>query len=538
MVAGGDQAIILCDMGPGEVQVSVCSHEVSQNGQGFGLLLEALELECANLSAHQVGQVKELLIMYADVFTRDDRELGCTDIIQHEIPVTDESPVRQRYRRLPPSLYEEVKAHIKQQLQQGAISESCSPDSSHLVIVKKKDGSLRVCVDYRQLNAKTRKDAYPLPRIEESLDALCGAQWFSTLDLASGYHQVVMAEKDRQKTAFCTPFGLYEYNQMPFGLCNAPGTFQRLMERILGDERFQSLLLYLDHVVVFSSSFKQYLICLQLVLSGFRKYGLKVKWSKSSFFQQQVSYLGHVISAEGVATDPEKIRAVAEWRRPGNTKELQSFLGFASYYRGFVKNFAQLAAPLHALSALFPIKPSLKKGLSIPFAQGWNPNCESAFETLKKKLISAPVLGYADFSKPFIVEIDASHQGLVAVLSQDCGEGRRPVAYASRGLRSSERNMENYSAMKLKLLALKWAVTDKYREYLIGNKFTVFTDNNPLSHLKTEKLGAIEQRWVSELARFDFDVVYRPGRENGNADALSRKYSENQNTGDPSESME
>ncbi|KAJ8285333.1 hypothetical protein GJAV_G00025640 [Gymnothorax javanicus] len=272
------------------------------------------------------------------------------------------------------------------------------------------------------------------------------------------------------------------------------------MEHILGDQRFQALLLYLDDVVVFSSTFEQHLQRLDLVLSRFEQFNLKVKLSKCSFFRSEVSFLGHVISAQGVATDPEKIRAVAEWRSPRCGAELQSFLGFASFYRRFVRNFASIAAPLHALSALG----SFKKGQQrqpLPaclFCKHWSPACELAFQTLKQRLVSAPVLAYADFSKPFTLEIDASHQGLGAILSQEVDGQRRPVAYASRGLRGAERNMENYSAMKLELLGLKWAVKDKFWEYCIGKKFTILTDNNPLSHLQTAKLGAVEQRQYSE----------------------------------------
>ncbi|XP_073720501.1 uncharacterized protein [Misgurnus anguillicaudatus] len=227
VVAGGLKSVSFQNIGPGEVQISLGSEEALVLSQEAGpIFSHDFPFECSLLESHQVAQVKALLNEYADVFAFNDDDLGCTSLIQHEIPVTDDVPIRQRYRRLPPSQYEEVKAHIRQLLEQGVISESCSPYSSPLVIVKKKDGNMRMCVDYRQLNLKTRKDAYPLPRIEESLDALSGAQWFSTLDLASGYNQVEVAEKDRQKTAFCTPFGLYQFNRMPFGLCNAPGTFQ------------------------------------------------------------------------------------------------------------------------------------------------------------------------------------------------------------------------------------------------------------------------------------------------------------------------
>ncbi|XP_076840784.1 uncharacterized protein LOC143485286 [Brachyhypopomus gauderio] len=472
-----------------------------------------------SLTRQQEQAASALLHKYRQVFSQDGA-LGCTDLIQHEIPLLDEVPVRQRYRRLPPTQYELVKAHITELLTKGVVRPSCSPYSSPIVVVQKKDGSIRLCVDYRQLNVKTRKDAYPLPRIEESLDALSGAKLFTTLDLASGYNQVPMAEGDKQKTAFCTPFGLFEFNRMPFGLCNAPSTFQRLMERIFGDERFQSLLLYLDDIVVFSSSFEDHLQRLELVFERLQHHQLKLKFDKCHFFQTEVRYLGHVISAEGVSTDPDKIQVVADWARPQTVKELRSFLGFASYYRRFVNGFARHAAPLHRLVAT--LQGGQKKTRSCAVGGHWTGACEEAFLFLKQALVAAPVLGYADFSKPFVLEIDASHNGLGAVLSQDQGGQRKPIAYASRGLHPAEQNMSNYSALKSELLGLKWAVTEKFREYLLGAKFTVFTDNNPLSYLQTAKLGAVEQRWASQLAGFDFVLKYRPGIKNGNADALSR----------------
>lgn len=482
-----------------------------------------IELELPGLSEAEQGLVKDLLARYSDVFAKHEGDLGCTSLIEHRIPLLDDIPVRQRYRRLPPSQFEAVKAHIKQLLDGQVIRESCSPYASPIVLVKKKDGSLRMCVDYRQVNAKTRKDAFPLPRIEESLDALSGAKWFSTLDLASGYNQVPVAEEDKYKTAFCTPFGLFEFNRMPFGLCNAPSTFQRLMERIFGDQSFQSLLLYLDDVIIFSSSIDQHLQRLEMVLNHLRQQNLKIKLSKCCFFRSEVHYLGHVVSAAGVGTDPDKVATVANWRRPGNVQELRSFLGFASYYRRFIKGFSGVAGPLNRLVAEVSRN---QKGRSSKMClkESWTEDCEYAFQTLKGLLTSAPVLAYADFSRPFVLEVDASHQGLGAVLSQDHQGKLRPIAFASRGLRPSERNMKNYSSMKLEFLALKWAVADKFRDYLLGHKCTVYTDNNPLSHYQTAKLGALEQRWVGQLADFDLEVKYKPGRSNGNADALSRQY--------------
>lgn len=479
--------------------------------------IESLDLSA--LSESEQEEVRALLLKHKAVFATSDLDLGCTSLITHDIPLVDDVPIRQRYRRIPPSDYDEVKAHIRKLLDSQVIQESCSPYASPIVLVRKKDGTLRLCVDYRLLNSKTRKDAFPLPRIEESLDSLYGAKWFSTIDLASGYHQVAVTERDKIKTAFCTPFGLFEFQRMPFGLCNAPSTFQRLMERILGDQNCHSLLLYLDDVIVFSSTVAEHLARLDLVLGRFEKESLKVKLGKCKFFQKQVGYLGHVVSAAGVATDPDKIAAVAQWPTPGTVAELRSFLGFANYYRRFVEGFSRLASPLHKVVAALIGKKN-RRGRGVLLKEAWTPECDRSFLELKTRLVSSPVLAYANFNLPFILEVDASHEGLGAVLSQD-QEGRvRPIAYASRSLHPAEKN---YSSMKLEFLAMKWAMSEKFREYLLGNKCIVWTDNNPLSHLGSAKLGATEQRWVAELAVFDYVVKYRPGRSNQNADALSRQ---------------
>lgn len=370
-----------------------------------------------------------------------------------------------------------------------------------------------MCVDYRLLNTKTRKDAFPLPRIEESLDALAGAQWFSTLDLASGYNQVPVSEQDKPKTTFCTPFGLFEWNRMPFGLCNAPSTFQRLMQWMFGDQQCQSLLLYLDDIVGFSSSVSQHIQRLEVVLERLQREGLKVKLSKCSFFRHEVSYLGHIISDKGVTTDPAKIEAVAKWPRPGHVSELLFFLGFASYYRRSVEGFAKMAGPLHQLVAKLAGTKSQKASEEM-FQTAWTSQCEESFEALKAKLTSAPVLAYADFSGPFILETDASHCGLGAVLSQELDGQTRPIAYASWGLWPTEQNMNNYSSMKLEFLALKWAMMEKFLEYLLWHRCMVFTDNNPLSYLQSAKLGAVEHRWAAQLAAFNFEIKYWSGRSN------------------------
>ena len=479
------------------------------------------------LTEEQKQRLVSVLEKHQDVFSKNADDLGFTDTVQHKILTTDDVPVKLPHRRIPPNQIEEVKLHIKKLLQQGVIRPSTSPYGAAVVLVRKKDNTLRLCVDYRQLNLKTIKDAFPIPRIEEALDALHGASYFSTLDLAQGFYQVKMDEQDRQKTAFRVgPLGLYEFIRMPFGLCNSPSTFQRLMEACLGDKNFEILLLYLDDILVFSKSFEEHLQRLEIVFNRLRSHGLKIKPSKCQFFHKEVKYLGHIVSGEGVKVDPDKIAVIKDWKTPESEKELRSFLGLAGYYRKFIKGFSQIASPLHATLSKQENKNTGKKisTKQIPFKKKWNSKCSIAFENLKSCLMSTPILGFPDFRSPFILETDASFDGLGAVLSQQQESGKVVIAYASRSLRPGEKNMSNYSSLKLELLALKWAITEKFRDYLLGSKFAVYTDNNPLSYFKTSKLAANELRWASELAQFDFSIKYRSGKLNRNADSLSRMY--------------
>ena len=307
--------------------------------------------------------------------------------------------------------------------------------------------------------------------------------------------------------------------EMPQGLCNSPSTFQRLMELAFGDMNMSKLVLYLDDILVFSTTFEEHLLRLREVFERLTKYGLKLKGEKCELFQKQVSHLGHVVNADGVSVDPGKVERIQNWSVPVNGSELRSFLGLASYYRRFVPNFASITAPLYSLIGATKGKagkPSNKTLL-------WTPAADKSFKTLKHLLSTSPVLAYPKFEKEFIVEVDASLQGLGACLLQADDQGRlHPVVFASRGLRGAEKNYQDFSSFKIELLALKWAVADKFREYLIGSKCTVLTDNNPLAYLQTAKLGATEQRWVSQLAPFNITIKYRSGKQNRCADALSR----------------
>ena len=478
-----------------------------------------VELSDAPLTVAQKEEVRRMLDRMSHVFARDGKDLGCANAVRHDIKLTDDQPFRSPHRRVPPAQFEEFRAAVSDLLEAGIIRESKSPYASPVVLVRKKDGTLRVCVDFRRLNAKTIRDSYPLPRITETLESLQGATWFCSLDLQSGYLQVEVTEDDKQKTAMTTPFGLFEYNRMPFGLTNAPATFQRLMERCLTGLNMKTCFAYLDDVIVFASSFDDMLNRLEAVLQRLSEYGLKLKPSKCKLFQTQVTYLGHVVSGEGVGPDPEKLVALTEWRKhpPKNGKELQTFLGFAGYYRSFVEGFASIAAPLHSLIA--QSKTTVHNKPRPTFR--WTDACQNAFETLIGKLSSAPVLAFPDFSLPaFVLHTDASGDGLGAVLYQTHDEKPRVIAYGSRSLQPAE---QRYSAYRREFLALKWAVTEKFQSYLYGRKFQIVTDCNPLTYLlTTAKLNATDHRWLSSLASFDFTISYRPGKSNGDADGLSR----------------
>ncbi|KAG1926094.1 interleukin-1 receptor accessory protein-like 1-A [Pimephales promelas] len=467
------------------------------------------------LSEMQREELNALLTRYSDVFSKSDTDYGYTTTVTHSIPTGDAQPIKQRHRRVPPHVFQEFKRHVQDLVTQGVLNESRSPWASPAVIVIKKDEGVRFCCDYRRLNQVTFKDAYPLPRVEESLDALGNAQLFSTLDLTAGYFQVAVKESDREKTAVTTPFGLFEWTRMPFGLCNALATFQRLMSTALGDLAFDILLIYLDDIIVFSVDFKSHCEKLELVLSRLRQHGLKLKPSKCFLLRPEVRFLGHIISSKGVQVDMDKVQCLDAWPSPKNVREVRQLLGFMSYYRRFVPRFAQLAKPLHALVG------KGNKGKSAE-AFVWSDECQSAFSKLKSCLMSPPILAYPDFQCPFILTTDGSLNGLGAILSQKQGGVERVIAYASRGLKGSERNDKYYSAFKLELLALKWAVTEKFKEYLIFAKFQVITDHNPLRYLETANLGAVEQRWSAQLAEFNFEVCYKPGRQNINAAVLSR----------------
>ena len=386
-------------------------------------------------------------------------------------------------------------------LRQGIIRPSQSPYASQVVIVRKKTGEIRLCVDYRKLISITVRDAFPLPRIDEALQAVHSSNWFSSFDLAQGYLQLVMDESDIKKTAFrAGSMGLYEFTHMPFGLSNAGSSFCPLMEQCLGDQQFVTLLLYLDDICIFAPTIDKMLDRIELVFNRLKQFNLKIKPKKCQFFDTSILFLGHILSAKGISVNPEKVEKVRTWPVPKNIKEVQSFLGLASYYRRFIDKFAEKARCLHELVGPTSNKHrkarAKKEATTVtqtePRIFEWMTKHQEAFDALKEALSTAPVLGYPDFSREFILEIDASLNGLGAILSQQGKDGQiHVIAYASRSLCPSERSMRNYSSAKLELLALKWAVTEKFRDYLLGSWFQVYMDNNPLGLRHGKQIGCI-----------------------------------------------
>lgn len=470
--------------------------------------LEDLALRSSsNLTEAQAEKVRHTLTRYSDVFSRGDLDLGRTSLVKHSINTGTSAPIKCPPRRIAPARREEMQRTVNDLAAQGVIELSDSPWSSAVVLVKKKDGTQRFCVDYRALNDRTVKDSYPLPRIDDTLDALVGARWFSTLDLKSGYHQVEMAEEDKPKTAFSFGQGLWQFNVMPFGLCNAPGCFERLMERVLDGLQWKTALIYLDDVIVYGSTFEEEHGRLEEVLQRLRKANLKLSPKKCSLFQYEVPFLGHVVSKDGVRTDPQKVAAVADWPRPANVAEVRSYLGLCTYYRRFVQDFATIAAPLNRLT---------RKG--VPFE--WNEACQAAFDGLKRAMVEAPVLPYPDPKLPYLLDTDASAEGIGAVLSQVKDGREHVVAYYSAKFSRPERN---YCVTRKELLAIVKSL-EHFHPYLYGAEFTVRTDHAALQWLKTLKAPEGQlARWLGRLEQFNYRIVHRPGRVHSNADSLSRR---------------
>ncbi|KAI8484640.1 hypothetical protein Bbelb_375810 [Branchiostoma belcheri] len=469
-----------------------------------------IDLNETDLSSTQAEQLRKLLDNYSDVFSTGPRDRGRTNLTTHRIHTGDCPPIKQRPHRTPIHRQAEIHRQVDAMLADDVIERSQSPWASPVVLARKKDGSFRFCVDYRKLNQATIKDAHPLPRTDDVIDALSGAAYFTTLDMTSGYWQVDLDPADREKTAFTTGRGLYQFKVMAFGLTNAPSTFQRLVELLLAGLDWRTCLAYLDDIIVFSRTFQDHLTTLEEVFRRCRAANLKLNAKKCQFARPRVRFLGHVVSKQGIQPDPANTEKVRHWPTPTSTAEVRAFLGLASYYRKFVRNFAHIADPLVALTRKH-----------VRFA--WDDACQKAFDSLRAALVTPPVLAYPDFTSPLTLYTDASNTAIGAVLTHPDDLGEHVISYASKTLSKQERNWSTYDR---ELWAIVWSVRH-YRSYLAGHHFTVITDHKPLVGLSPKLIShdptGRRARWAIELSTYQFNITYRAGKSHDNADAMSRR---------------
>src|SRR6266496_2274890 len=427
--------------------------------------------------------------------------------MEHRIDTGDARPIRQGLRRQPQAYLQVIDEEVEKMAASGVIEPSASPWAFNIVVVSKHDKTPRITLDYRALNDITYKDSYPLPNISDCLDAFRGASFFGILDLRSSFYQVPLAEQDRDKTAFITRRGQWRFRSLPMGLSNSPGTFQRLMDLVLRGLTWSSVLMYIDDIVVYASSFNELKTRLEEVFNRLREDNLKLKLTKVKLFQREISFLGQKISCEGVAMDPEKISEIVEWSSPKNIHEIRQFLGLCSYYRRYVKDFSRHASPLHELTRK-----------DEPY--DWNDRRQQAFDHMKLCLTTAPILAMSKEEGQLVLDVDASNWAAGAVLQQYQDGVLKVIAYSSRMFNDCELK---YCITRKELAAMIFGLK-QYRQYLLGRKFLVRSDHAALQYLRSAKeLIGQQARWLDLLEEFTFDIQHRAGLKHGNADSLSRK---------------
>lgn len=468
------------------------------------------ELNFTNTPTECRKELLELCKDFSDIFALQSDKLSCNNFYKQNINVTDNVPVYIKNYRTPESQRDEINQQIDKMLTDGIIEPSVSPYNSPILLVPKKsntgDRKWRLVVDFRQLNKKIVADKFPLPRIDDILDQLGRARYFTTLDLMSGFHQIPLEESSKPYTAFSTNNGHYQFTRLPFGLNISPNSFQRMIAIALSGLPLECAFLYIDDIIVIGCTIKHHLKNLQEVFKKLRFYNLKLNPAKCNFFCSDVTYLGHHISAEGIQPDKSKYSVISNYPTPKNADEVRRFVAFCNYYRRFIPYFSDLAAPLNKL---------LKKNIKFE----WTLQCDEAFVSLKEKLLSPQILKFPDFSKTFILCTDASKIACGAVLSQLHGEIELPVAYASRTFTKGE---QNKATIEQELLAIHWAI-NHFRPYLYGRRFVVKTDHRPLVFLFSMKDPASKlTRMRLDLEEYSFDVIHVSGKENVGPDALSR----------------
>lgn len=478
-------------------------------------------INVSNLNKEEKTSIHKICAKYADIFHLKNDNLTVTNVCKQKIILQPgASPAYIKPYRLPHAQKTEINKQIEKLLSDNIIEPSNSQWSAPLLIVPKKTGpdgnkKWRIVIDYRQLNKRIEDDKFPLPCIEEILDSLSGATYFTHLDLYQGYYQLELDHASRPYTSFTSDRGQFQMTRAPMGLKTSPSSFSRAMTIAMSGLNYDICFIYLDDLIVFGNSLEDHNQNLIKVFQRLREVNLKLNPIKCEFLKKEILYLGHVITSKGISPDPEKIRAMQNYPLPKDGKEVKRFVASANYYRKFIPNFATTASPLNFLT---------RKGVVFQ----WTAACQNSFETLKQCLISPPILQFPDFSenKQFILKCDASGVALGAIL---CNDNDRPVSYASRSLNPAEKN---YSTIEKELLAIVWAVK-KFRPYLYGRKFKIFTDHRPLIYLfgmKNPSSRLTKFRLI--LEEYDFTVEYIKGKNNILADSLSRITLDSQNLKD------
>ena len=471
----------------------------------------------SHLTVEENNKLQTILDLNREAFHEPNTKLTCSTNVECAINTIDEIPVHQKVYPYPAAFTEEVNKQIEKLLNDGIIRPSRSAWTAPVWIVPKKadasgEKKFRMVIDYRSLNQKTTPDRYPMPEINYVIDQLKGQKYFTTLDLASGFHQIKMKDKDIQKTAFSINNGKYEFTRMPFGLKNAPAIFQRAIDDVLREHIGKICYVYIDDVIIFGRTLEEHLKNLNTVLKALNKANLKIQLDKSEFLHREIEFLGYIICSDGVKPNNKKIEAIQQYPEPRTIKELRSFLGMMSYYRRFVRDFAKIAKPL---TNLLRGEGSLKSNKKISLSESER-NC---FKKMKNILSSSDILIYPDYKKPFILTTDASDFAIGAVLSQGEVGKDKPIHFASKSLSKTE---EKYSVPEKEMLAIFWSLKI-FRNYLYGAKFKIMTDHQPLTFsLSPKNTNAKLKRWKSYLEEHDYEIIYKPGRTNVVADALSR----------------
>lgn len=470
--------------------------------------IEQPQFRLNHLNSEEKNLITRTLEKFDDIFYHKGDSLTFTNEIKHHIRTKHEDPIYSKLYRYPQKYKDEVNTQIEDMLKQGIIRHSQSSYSAPIWIIPKRldasgQSKFRIVTDFRKLNDITTPDKYPIPNIDEIIDKMGGAKYFSTLDLAKGFNQIEVAPADIPKTAFSTSSGHYEWLRMPFGLCNAPATFQRLMNYVLREHIGKICFVYLDDIIIFSTSLQEHIQAIEEIFTSLRKANLKVQLDKSEFLKTETEYLGHIISDKGVRPNPKKTDAIKNYNIPKTQKQIRQFLGICGFYRKFIRDFSAIARP---------ISKYLKKDSKVNIK---DPYYVEAFNKLKVLLTSEPILAYPDFEKEFVLTTDASNNAIGAVLSQ----GGHPICYASRTLNQHE---IFYATYERELLAIVWA-TKYFRPYLYGRRFKIMTDHMPIKFIHNTKIASSRViRWKIQLSEFDYYIEYIKGKDNHVADALSR----------------